>query len=105
MFLHGDDLVMWLGENAASLYQLYLKSSMSKLARLGRPTMGVSNSGAFRIGNELPVYRLGYGAMQLCGPNAIGWCEDHDAPRRLLNRVKDLGINFVDTAVVSLSVV
>jgi aryl-alcohol dehydrogenase-like predicted oxidoreductase len=49
----------------------------------------------FRIGGDLEVGRLGFGAMRLCGPrtrmereNALG----------VLRRAVELGVNLVDTA-------
>ena len=39
-------------------------------------------SGTFAIGGDLPVYRLGYGAMQLTGRGT--WGEPADRPGRSL---------------------
>jgi diketogulonate reductase-like aldo/keto reductase len=36
-------------------------------------------SGSFEIGGDLPVVRLGYGAMRLTGPGIWGEPRDHDA--------------------------
>lgn len=60
--------------------------------------MGISAAGTFLIGGMLPVHRMGYGAMRLCGPHAAGWCEDRAAPARVLRRAAELGIDFIDTA-------
>jgi pyridoxine 4-dehydrogenase len=57
-------------------------------------------SGQYLIGGDLPVYRLGYGTMQLTGPGH--WYHpadpDPDAAKRLLRRAVALGINHLDTA-------
>lgn len=57
-----------------------------------------SRSGVFRIGDDLPIHRLGFGAMRITG-NGI-WREprDHDEVIRVLRRALELGINFIDTA-------
>ncbi|MFG1789888.1 aldo/keto reductase [Nocardia sp. NPDC049149] len=55
-------------------------------------------SGTFAVGGDLPVHRLGYGAMRLTGPGVWGDPEDPDEAIRVLRRVVDLGINFIDTA-------
>jgi pyridoxine 4-dehydrogenase len=55
-------------------------------------------SGQFLIGGDLPVYRLGYGTMQLTGPGHWYHPTDPDAAKRLLRRVVELGINHLDTA-------
>lgn len=55
-------------------------------------------SGVFRIGGDLPVNRLGYGAMQLTGPGVWGPPKDPDEVVRVLRRAVELGVNFIDTA-------
>ncbi len=58
----------------------------------------VARSGSFTLGSDLVVYRLGFGAMQLPGPGVWGPPRDHAEALRVLRRVVDLGINFIDTA-------
>ena len=55
-------------------------------------------SGTFRIGGDLPVHRLGYGAMQLTGPGVWGPPRDHEEAIRVLRRAVELGVTFIDTA-------
>jgi aryl-alcohol dehydrogenase-like predicted oxidoreductase len=55
-------------------------------------------SGTFEIGGDLPVRRLGYGAMQITGPGIFGEPADPDECRRVLQRAVELGVNFIDTA-------
>ena len=55
-------------------------------------------SGSFAIGGDLPVYRLGFGAMRITGKGIWGPPEDHDEAIRVLRRSLDLGINLIDTA-------
>jgi pyridoxine 4-dehydrogenase len=57
-----------------------------------------AQSGTFKIGGELDVYRLGYGAMQITGPGIWGPPKDHDGAIRVLRRCLELGINLIDTA-------
>lgn len=57
-----------------------------------------SASGVFKLGGDLPVNRLGFGAMRITGPGIWGEPKDPAAARRLLRKVMDLGINFIDTA-------
>ncbi len=52
----------------------------------------------FKIGGDLLVNRLGFGALRITGPGAWGWPEDRAAARLLLKRVVELGINLIDTA-------
>lgn len=52
----------------------------------------------FRIGGDLPVHRVGYGAMRLTGPGVWGPPQDPHAAAAVLRRAVDLGIDFIDTA-------
>ncbi len=55
-------------------------------------------SGEFRIGGDLPVVRLGYGAMQITGPGVWGEPVRRDEALRVLRRAVELGVNLIDTA-------
>ncbi|HBQ4000323.1 TPA: aldo/keto reductase [Klebsiella pneumoniae] len=57
-----------------------------------------SFSGQFKIGGDLTINRLGYGAMRITGPGFYGEPEDRDEALRVLRRALELGINFIDTA-------
>jgi aryl-alcohol dehydrogenase-like predicted oxidoreductase len=52
----------------------------------------------FRIGGELEVNRLGFGAMRLCGPGLWGEPDDPDEACRILRRAPELGVELIDTA-------
>jgi aryl-alcohol dehydrogenase-like predicted oxidoreductase len=55
-------------------------------------------SGTFKIGGELAVHRLGFGAMRVSGPGIWGEPADRAEALRTLRQVPELGVNFVDTA-------
>ncbi len=51
------------------------------------------------LGGDLPILRLGYGAMRLCAqPGNFGRYPDWKGGKRLLRRAVELGVNFIDTA-------
>jgi pyridoxine 4-dehydrogenase len=62
------------------------------------PARPALESGSFDIGGDLPVVRLGYGAMRLTGPGIWGEPGDHDEAIRVLRRAVELGVSFIDTA-------
>ena len=55
-------------------------------------------SGTYRIGGDLQVDRLGYGAMQITGPGVWGDPKDPAEAVRVLRRAVELGVTFTDTA-------
>ncbi|AIE84313.1 aldo/keto reductase [Fimbriimonas ginsengisoli] len=55
-------------------------------------------SGTFVIGGDMPVHRLGFGAMRITGPGIWREPQDPEEARRVLKRSVELGINFIDTA-------
>jgi pyridoxine 4-dehydrogenase len=57
-----------------------------------------AGAGTLDIGGNLPVSRLGFGAMRIAGPGVWGEPRDPAAVRRVLHRALELGINFIDTA-------
>jgi aryl-alcohol dehydrogenase-like predicted oxidoreductase len=57
-----------------------------------------ADAGQFRIGGDLTVNRLGYGAMRITGKGIWGPPQDPQAARETLRRLPELGVNFIDTA-------
>jgi pyridoxine 4-dehydrogenase len=55
-------------------------------------------SGTFSLGGDLPIHRLGFGAMRITGDGIWGEPKDRDEAKRVLKRLPDLGVNFIDTA-------
>src|SRR5579863_428708 len=55
-------------------------------------------SETFRIGGDIPVNRLGFGAMRITGRGIWGPPADHAEAIRTLRRLPELGVNFIDTA-------
>ncbi len=55
-------------------------------------------AGTFAVGGDITINRLGFGSMRLTGRGIWGEPEDRAECLRVLKRLPDLGINFVDTA-------
>ncbi|RBY86842.1 aldo/keto reductase [Blastococcus sp. TF02A-26] len=55
-------------------------------------------SDTFSLGGDLPVHRLGYGAMQLPGPGVWGEPADRDGALRVVRAAVEQGVDFIDTA-------
>ncbi len=52
----------------------------------------------FLLGDDLPVNRLGFGAMRITGEGIWGWPPDRENAKKVLRRALDLGVNLIDTA-------
>jgi len=52
----------------------------------------------FALGGDLPVNRLGFGAMRITGKGVWGPPEDRAEAQRVLRRAVELGANSIDTA-------
>ena len=57
-----------------------------------------TSAGTFKIGGEIEVTRLGYGAMRITGEGIWGPPEDPGAAIAVLKRLPELGVDFIDTA-------
>lgn len=52
----------------------------------------------FNLGDDLPVHRLGFGAMRITGKGIWGEPNDLDNARAVLRRAVEIGVDFIDTA-------
>jgi pyridoxine 4-dehydrogenase len=61
-------------------------------------TISAAGSGTFKIGGDLEVARLGYGAMRITGPGIWGPPEHRETAISVLRRLPELGVSLIDTA-------
>jgi len=59
---------------------------------------GTAANPTFKIGGDLEVNRLGFGAMRLTGEGVWGWPPDRANALKVLRRAVELGANLIDTA-------
>jgi pyridoxine 4-dehydrogenase len=52
----------------------------------------------FKLGSELEIHRLGYGAMRITGKGIWGEPADRESAKKVLQRAIELGVDFIDTA-------
>jgi pyridoxine 4-dehydrogenase len=57
-----------------------------------------SSGSSFLLGGDLPVHRLGFGAMRITGEGVWGWPADRDNALKVLRRAVELGVTLIDTA-------
>src|ERR1044071_1272893 len=56
------------------------------------------SAGQFSFAKDLPITRLGFGAMRITGKGVWGEPPDRQAAIQVLRRAVELGVNFIDTA-------
>src|SRR5438552_8727352 len=61
-------------------------------------TPSLATNSVWKLGGDLSVNRLGFGAMRLTGENIWGWPPDRDNALKVLRRAVELGVNLIDTA-------
>ncbi|WP_263357773.1 aldo/keto reductase [Acidicapsa ligni] len=52
----------------------------------------------FKLGGDLEINRLGFGAMRIVGDGIWGEPKDAENSKQVLKRAVELGVNFIDTA-------
>ncbi|MES1201080.1 MAG: aldo/keto reductase [Pseudomonadota bacterium] len=60
--------------------------------------INAAQSGTFKIAGEIEVNRLGFGAMRITGRGIWGPPVDRAECIRVLKRLPEIGVNFIDTA-------
>src|SRR5947199_1124061 len=61
-------------------------------------TSRMATNMTFRLGGDLTVSRLGFGAMRITGQGIWGWPPDRENALKVLRRAVELGVNLIDTA-------
>ena len=61
-------------------------------------TITAAASGTFELGGDLPVHRLGFGAMRITGDGVWGPPKDRAEALKTLRRAVALDVNLIDTA-------
>src|SRR5436305_3971754 len=59
---------------------------------------GAATNPVFKIGGDLEVNRLGFGAMRVTGEGIWGWPPDRANAVKVLKHAVELGVNLIDTA-------
>jgi len=62
------------------------------------PQAGMAANPTWKLGGDLTVNRLGFGAMRVTGDGIWGWPPDRQNALKVLKRAVELGVNLIDTA-------
>jgi aryl-alcohol dehydrogenase-like predicted oxidoreductase len=72
--------------------------SYSRVEKKNLFNMQLATNKTYKLGNDLTVNRMGYGAMRITGKGIWGPPKDKDEAIRVLQALPGLGVNFIDTA-------
>jgi pyridoxine 4-dehydrogenase len=58
----------------------------------------IATNPTWKLGGDLTINRLGFGAMRITGEGIWGWPPDRGNALKVLKRAVELGVNLIDTA-------
>src|SRR5216117_1078711 len=97
---HGQSVTRrrFLGISLASGAALVAGKSDVIFGAESTTTSRMATNMTFKLGGDLSVNRLGFGAMRITGEGIWGWPPDRENAKKVLRRALDLGVNLIDTA-------
>jgi len=87
----------FLGMSLASGATLLAGGSAS-IFGVASSTPDLATNSVWKLGGDLPVNRLGFGAMRITGEGIWGWPADRNNALKVLKRAVELGVDLIDTA-------
>src|SRR6266699_2632863 len=88
----------FLGTTLAGGAALLAGGSDAIFGAASSATMYPATDPTWQLGGDLPVNRLGFGAMRITGEGIWGWPPDRNNALKVLKRAVELGVNLIDTA-------
>jgi len=88
----------FLGTTMAAGGALFAGRSGAVFAAASSPAPTAAVNLVWKLGGDLPVNRLGFGAMRITGEGIWGWPPDRGNALKVLRRAIELGVNLIDTA-------
>src|ERR1700719_1479789 len=88
----------FLGTTLAGGAALFAGGARAIFAPASAPAPTAAVNLVWKLGGDLPVNRLGFGAMRITGEGIWGWPPDRGNALKVLRRTVELGVNLIDTA-------
>jgi len=88
----------FLSTTLATGAAFFAKGSDALFAADPSTSANVATNSTWKLGGDLTVNRLGFGAMRITGEGIWGWPPDRGNALKVLKRAVELGVNLIDTA-------
>jgi len=88
----------FLGTTLATGAALLARGSDVIFAAESSASPNAATNPTWKLGGDLTVNRLGFGAMRITGEGIWGWPPDRANALKVLRRAVELGVNLIDTA-------
>src|SRR6266702_1767326 len=88
----------FLGTTLASGAALFAGGSDVIFGAASSTSQNMITNPTWKLGGDLTVNRLGFGAMRITGEGIWGWPADRNNALKVLRRAVELGVNLIDTA-------
>src|SRR6266542_4271808 len=88
----------FLGTTLVTGAALLARGSNAIFAAESSASANIATNPTWKLGGDLAVNRLGFGAMRITGEGIWGWPPDRENALKVLRRVVELGVNLIDTA-------
>src|SRR6266568_1483734 len=88
----------FLGMSLATGATLLAGGSATMFGAASSTTPSLATNSVWKLGDDLTVNRLGFGAMRITGDGIWGWPPDRDNALKVLRRAVELDVNLIDTA-------
>src|SRR5256884_8599285 len=96
--LHHVTRRAFLGTTLVSGATLFLEGSDVIFGADSPASLNMATNTTWKLGGDLPVNRLGFGAMRITGEGIWGWPPDRQNALKVLRRAVELGVTLIDTA-------
>ena len=88
----------FIGTTLASGAALLAGGSRAIFGAESSTAPGMASNPTWKLGGDLTVNRLGFGAMRITGEGIWGWPPDRQNALKVLKRAVELGVTLIDTA-------
>src|SRR5258707_15113125 len=88
----------FLGATLVTSAALLARGSDAIFGAESSASSNIATNPTWKLGGDLTVNRLGFGAMRITGEGIWGWPADRGNALKVLKRAVALGVNLIDTA-------